>query len=825
MTTDSTPDLSGPSASVWSSNGQITAGNGRVTVHGDQTFNFYAATGTMPELHRRTAIGKSLYRWGPAELGVHVSIDGTWLVPYVERRHDGKVRAALAQALLGEDTRMVIVRGDSCTGKTRCILEAVRAQQPELPLIRPAGPEGLKAVLDADVGSGAVIWLDEIDRFLRGTNSTPLAERLLDGLADDHGLVFVGTIWTDTWRRLTARPGTNRAAPIRRLLETVIVIDVPPIFVPSDLDRARIAFGPQFQDTVRAAADSGELVQNLAGGPQLVELFETAEPYLSAVLAAAMDLHRIGFTAPVPRATLKAAAYGQLSPRHRARRPDGWFHTALNRATKPVKATVSAVEPARSGPDGYGPDGYVLADYLQQYANRCRSTISIRPELWAIASAGAPDWPTAQSLAAEAQLRDDTCVVHGLLRRTVELGGVGAWAEIASRAADTGDLSVLDELTAVAQTNPGAMLGYPGFLWFEIALLHYSTGASEHAEAALARAGEDFIDWAAIALAREKCGDSRGAEAAAQRDYEETSYRDAWLNHLIQHRLLAGDIAGAERAADAMTATGDPYGWAEIGNDLFGKRDFAGAERAYRRAAELGNGSSWIEVGRTLVKLGDDDAAEAAFLQATEAGIDEPCYAWEELAALRERRGNITDAETAAARSFGLGWVRIAVIREARGDRAGAEAAAEAESRTGAGWARLAEMRERAGDRRGAEAAARRSAPFDRHGIFGSSDGWRRIIDLRCALGDWAAALEACRQYGTADDRHAQVLHTEVCERAGHVGEAAAMAERCAAAGDLGAWQRIAAVRAEGGDDEIGFRLSRFGVNFDGSLRDGPRNP
>src|SRR5207249_12266378 len=120
--------------------------------------------------------------------------------------------------------------------------------------------------------------------------------------------------------------------------------------------------------------------------------------------------------------------------------------------TQTIKDAVSALELARSDTDGDGLVGYVLADYLQEYAKQFRSAVRISPELWEIASAGAQDWPTASSLATEAQFRSEASVVPGLLRRTVELGGVGAWAGIACRAADAGDLSILDQLTAVAES-------------------------------------------------------------------------------------------------------------------------------------------------------------------------------------------------------------------------------------------------------------------------------------------------------------------------------------------------------------------------------------
>ncbi|WP_153547159.1 hypothetical protein [Streptomyces sp. RB17] len=50
--------------------------------------------------------------------------------PYVERDHDGELRSHLGM-LAGKGAGVIVVRGDSCTGKTRSVWEAVTAWVPD----------------------------------------------------------------------------------------------------------------------------------------------------------------------------------------------------------------------------------------------------------------------------------------------------------------------------------------------------------------------------------------------------------------------------------------------------------------------------------------------------------------------------------------------------------------------------------------------------------------------------------------------------------------------------------------------------------------------
>src|SRR5215467_1469962 len=64
-------------------------------------------------------------RWEPAELGVHPVIGGPAgsLPAYIRRPHDEQLRRVLDPEVA--DSRLVLVRGEACAGKSRAAYEAV----------------------------------------------------------------------------------------------------------------------------------------------------------------------------------------------------------------------------------------------------------------------------------------------------------------------------------------------------------------------------------------------------------------------------------------------------------------------------------------------------------------------------------------------------------------------------------------------------------------------------------------------------------------------------------------------------------------------------
>ncbi|WP_062986024.1 tetratricopeptide repeat protein [Nocardia anaemiae] len=810
----------------------------------------WANAATVPYRASKGPVSKPVCEWSAEALRIHATVGGTRMVDYVLRPHDTAVRQAIDGALAGRASRMIILRGGSCTGKTRCAVEAVRNRLPDWSLVRPSGKDQLHQVLESDIAASTVILLDDIQELLGpGDGEDKVVPRLFEVATTSCAVLVIGTVWGDT----ESDEQLDLGVAVERLFDlNVEVIAVPSTFSVSQIDDARRILGPEFADVLDSAAASGELVQNLAGGPALVRSYEGAGTRLKAVLTAAIDLFRIGHALPIPDELLRKAAACYLSSRQQLRLRDDWFELAVREATTPVKRAVAALEPARTVIGGEALDGFMLADFLGYYGKRHLNEPP-HEQLWGLVADQAVNRSAARAVALEARRRLLYPEAERLHRRTIELGWIGGWADLARLARDHHDLSFADELVAAAQADLGAAHGYPGYLWYEIAQLYYTVDDPTTAEVMLQNANDVFINWSVVAKLREEHGDGFGADEAARKDCEREGIPVTWHEHLIPRRAASGDFVGAERSAEAMAAAGFPYGWVEIGNALmFSYHDYRGAARAFQAAAERGYENSWQDVGRALALLGEYEAAEQTMLRTALSDVDEPQYAWAELAALRHELGDTQGAEAAAERGEGMGWARLATERAKDGefDSAKIAAANAAGLGDGTGWAELAAEYERAGLQEEAEHAARNAAPFESGGLFGGQDGWRQIIRQRCEIGDWDGAKRACLQYRGIDEDYVQEVLVAIYEHSGQtedVGRIVAQrakppsvletveslegqgdtddAEELAihAAGIHGQvilWWHIAEFRKRRGDAATYCQLKHFGLHPDGTLRE-----
>jgi hypothetical protein len=135
----------------------------------------------------------------PVELGVHPAaelgtlsagvggLDLPGQVPvYVPRDKDAEVDAALTRGGL------VLLVGDPTAGKSRAAYEAVRRLSDNRLLLVPLHRGSLRRLLDGGVRFGAVVvWLDDLERYLGGTDGLDVG--LLRRLVGDgsHGVVVV----------------------------------------------------------------------------------------------------------------------------------------------------------------------------------------------------------------------------------------------------------------------------------------------------------------------------------------------------------------------------------------------------------------------------------------------------------------------------------------------------------------------------------------------------------------------------------------------------------------------------------------------------------
>ncbi|MFI9780514.1 tetratricopeptide repeat protein [Streptomyces sp. NPDC051956] len=111
---------------------------------------------------------------------------GEGLAPYQARRVDGELRRRISNTQW--QSQIVLVRGKPHSGRTRTLWEAMRIELANWWAWAPALIDRngcvLKALVDDDIGSHTVVWLDDLDESLAAAGGEALAEGLLELLDD-----------------------------------------------------------------------------------------------------------------------------------------------------------------------------------------------------------------------------------------------------------------------------------------------------------------------------------------------------------------------------------------------------------------------------------------------------------------------------------------------------------------------------------------------------------------------------------------------------------------------------------------------------------------
>ncbi len=332
---------------------------------------------------------------------------------YVRREHDQVLDQVVRAAAEGRSGIAVLVGGSS-TGKTRACWEALQLlrDRPESwwlwHPIDPSRPDAALRELPV-IGPRTVVWLNEAQFYLE-TADGGLGERVAAGLREllrDPGrapvLVLV-TVWPRFWDTLTARPvgSDDRHAQARELLAGHDII-VPATFTPAQMDPLTEVADVRMVLAARSAPD-GEVIQFLAGAPELLSQYRNAPPAAAALIHAAMDARRLGMGAGLPQAFLEAAAPGYLTDAEWDELGEDWLEQALAYTAKQCKGArgpLTRIRPrpvrsaARNRGDQPGSTGtaagplYWLADYLDQHGRAHRSGQIPPVEFWSAAAAHA----------------------------------------------------------------------------------------------------------------------------------------------------------------------------------------------------------------------------------------------------------------------------------------------------------------------------------------------------------------------------------------------------------------------------------------------------
>jgi hypothetical protein len=238
------------------------------------------------------------------------------------------------------------------------------------------------------------VWLNEAQFYLDPAEGG-LGERVAAGLREllrdtaRAPVLALATLWPRYWDTLTARPadGPDPHAQARELLAGHD-ITVPPAFTPAQLGPLAQARDARLA-LAAAEAQDGQVIQFLAGAPELLARYRNAPPAAAALISAAMDARRLGTGIGLPRAFLAAAAPGYLTDAEWDALGEDWLAQALAYTAVPCRGVRGPLTPIRSRPARPGaPDGgdqpsagqagltggplYRLADYLDQHGRAYR---------------------------------------------------------------------------------------------------------------------------------------------------------------------------------------------------------------------------------------------------------------------------------------------------------------------------------------------------------------------------------------------------------------------------------------------------------------------
>jgi hypothetical protein len=786
--------------------------------------------------------------WTPKRLGVHAAIPGHatptvqhgFVLPaYVPRAHDTELRDALTAAVApGASPLLVLVSGESCTGKTRSAFEAVRAVVPAWDLLAPVTPEGVLAALAADaMAPHTVLWLNEAQDYLKGPTGEAVAAGLLRCLDGQGPLIVVATLWPVYDQELTQPADASGHDPhtyVRVLLAQAHRIHVPRDFTGS-LDSVRASAGYDLSLKAALATGGAEISQTLAAASDLVAHYAhptgTCGPAAQALISVAMDAHRLGVTSPLPLSFLEAAAPGYLTGEQRAHYDsDTWFAPALAYAQSSIKKVTAALQKCPR-PSGMGhQDGVVrLADYLQQYGRTARCLLCPPASFFEAAARHLTQPAELNALAREAARRYRTRDAAPLFCQAAEAGDPFALEHVTAMREEAGNRAGAERLARIA-----AEVGITGPLLHLMSLRQRAgdpVGAELFAREATA-AGDHHFALMQLSEMWARTGDSAGAERLA-REAADAGEFDA-LRRLAERREDEADHLEAERLYRAAAAAGDSRALRDLAKMWERAGQQVEAERLYREAAAEGSVDALAGLASMWERTGRLAEAESLYREAAAEGSTD---ALRGLAKMRERTGGLAEAECLyrdaadAGDSEALGelaemwdtagdWDRAAhlfresgwapryVLHEMNMGNADKVTRIARASAHPLALMVAARMREQAGGLAEAESLYREAADAGASGVS------LALARLRERIGDHSGAERLAREAADIGVSGALVYLAGMCERTGNLDRAKRMYREAADAGDLLNLRDLASLL----DEPERQQLLRYGLKADGSI-------
>ncbi|MEU4574667.1 hypothetical protein [Nonomuraea sp. NPDC023979] len=209
-----------------------------------------------------------------------------------------------------ERGRLLLLVGESSTGKTRCAFEAIRTLLPHWWLLQPDDVEQIRRAA-ASPPAQLVVWLDELQNHLLGTSGlTPdLARRLTRS-----GVLLIATMREEYYRPYARLPGPGGSRGEAAEWEVVRKLATP-ITIRAKLsvaEQGRVRAAAEHDGYLRAGLQIApdDPFQAVAGVPLLIRHADGADPYARAVLEAGVDAARLGVLSPLSAELLQQAARG-----------------------------------------------------------------------------------------------------------------------------------------------------------------------------------------------------------------------------------------------------------------------------------------------------------------------------------------------------------------------------------------------------------------------------------------------------------------------------------------------------------------------------------
>jgi TPR repeat protein len=474
------------------------------------------------------------------------------------------------------------------------------------------------------VGPRTVLWLNETQIFLRDQPEAAAALRRL--LTGGESVVVVGTMWPQFWKDLTAAPAVGETDVYYQarelLLHDAVRLEMPELFASEDLAALRRQLGsdPRLAAAANVACSDGKVIQVLAGGPALVQRYEhpadAEDRYGKAVVTAAMDIRRLGHDSLIGRALLEEVAAVCLAQPDRVDAPVGWFGMGLADAAQEVHG-IAALTARRDRP-GTGPaDGYVLHDYLDQYARSTRRGVLVPAAVWDALIAGSTGPDDRTRLAQQAQWRGLYRYAVTFARPAAEIGDATAMRILAVRLDEAGHSEEAGQWwrRAAEAGDPNAV---------QILAKHLDeAGHGQEAERVLRQAADAGDTSAVLALA------ARFDEVGHGDDAEQLLRQaaDAGGTTVMERLAARLDEAGRHQEAEQWLRRAAEAGDSIVMQLLAARLDEAGfgeeAEQWWRRAAEAGDHLARFVMVRLALRFdeaGRGEEAEQWWRHAAEAG-------------------------------------------------------------------------------------------------------------------------------------------------------------------------------------------------------------